>query len=399
MISEPNGDSLGETKEFKTLSPGTLISHFRVVEKIGAGGMGVVYKAEDTRLKRTVALKFLPPQLTCDAGARARFEHEAQSASALNHPNITTIHEIAESEGRCFIAMEYIEGKTVKDLIKEGKLSIDKVLDISLQIAEGLDAAHKKGVVHRDIKSDNIMVTSEGKVKITDFGLAKLKGATKLTKSGTTVGTLHYMSPEQAQGEELDRRSDLFSFGVVFYEMVTGRLPFKGEYEQAIVYSILNDTPEPLARYKADVPDGFQRIARKVLEKDRQERYQHADGLAADLRHEKRIMGHEKTVEMPKTVVPKSRKKAYLRFLVPAAIVTVIVLLLFVFEPFRLELGPRKEAAARENSLAVMYFDNVLDPGDQDKIAHMITSLLITDLSESEYIQVRSHLRLPIRPV
>jgi serine/threonine protein kinase/Tfp pilus assembly protein PilF len=263
---------------------GKTISHYKILEKLGEGGMGVVYKAQDTKLDRIVALKFLPKHLLCDAEAKTRFEHEAKAASALNHPNITTIYEIDEVEGECFICMEYVEGKSIKEIIREKKLSIEEILNIAIQITEGLNAAHKKGIVHRDIKSDNLMLTTEGLVKIMDFGLAKLKGAPRLTKTGSTVGTLAYMSPEQAQGIELDQRSDIFSFGVVLYEMVTGQLPFKGEHDAAIIYSILNETPEPLARYKAGVSGELQRVTDKALAKNRDERYQHVDDFQTDLR-------------------------------------------------------------------------------------------------------------------
>ncbi|MCK4404856.1 MAG: serine/threonine protein kinase, partial [candidate division Zixibacteria bacterium] len=236
---------------------GRTISHYKILEKLGEGGMGVVYKAEDTKLDRIVALKFLPKHLLCDQEAKMRFVHEAKAASSLNHPNITTIHEIEEVEDECFICMEYIEGKSLKQLIKEREIEgwdMGKIIDVSIQIAGGLSKAHQKSIVHRDIKSDNIMLTNEGLVKIMDFGLAKLKGVTKLTKTGSTLGTLQYMSPEQAQGMEVDQRSDIFSFGVVLYEMITGKLPFMGDHEAAVIYSIVNDTPEPLARYKANVP-------------------------------------------------------------------------------------------------------------------------------------------------
>ncbi len=263
---------------------GKTISHYKILEKLGEGGMGVVYKAQDTKLDRIVALKFLPKHLLCDDEAKTRFEHEAKAASALNHTNITTIYEIDEFEGECFICMEYVEGKSIKELIKEKTLYIQDILNISIQIAEGLNAAHKKGIIHRDIKADNIMLTADGLVKIMDFGLAKLKGASKVTKTGSTLGTLQYMSPEQVQGLEVDQGSDIFSFGVVLYEMVTGQLPFKGEHEAAIIYSILNEAPEPLARYKANVPEGLQRIVDKALAKQKEERYQHVDELVVDLR-------------------------------------------------------------------------------------------------------------------
>ena len=363
---------------------GKLISHYKILEKLGEGGMGVVYKAQDTRLDRIVALKFLPQHLLCDQEAKTRFEHEAKAASALNHPNITTIHEINEVEGECFICMEYVEGKSIKELIKEKKFSIEEVLRIAIQVGEGLNAAHKKDIVHRDIKSDNIMLTEDGLVKIMDFGLAKLKGATRLTSTGSTLGTLAYMSPEQAQGIEVDQRSDIFSFGVVLYEMITGQLPFRGEHEAAIIYSIINETPEPLARYKVNVPEQLQRIIDKTLEKDRSIRYQSAAEVIADLKGlQKETMG----VSAVKT------KKKLLPFIVPASIISILVLLFLILKPFKVEVVPDKRAIARENSLAIMYFENLADRKDE-LLGEMITSLLITDLAESEYIQVVSYQRL-----
>ena len=261
-----------------------IISHYNILEKLGEGGMWVVYKAQDTKLDRIVALKFLPKHLLCDEEAKTRFAHEAKAASALDHQNIATIYEIDEVEGECFISMAYIEGKSLKELIKEKTLSIEEILNISTQIAEGLNAAHKKGVIHRDVKSDNVMITPEGVAKITDFGLAKLKDVPGLTVSGTVLGTLEYMSPEQAQGLPLDSRSDIFSFGVVMYEMITGQMPFKGEHPAALIYSILTETPEPLARFKAGIPDKLQKIIDKALEKEIQTRYQHIDELLADLK-------------------------------------------------------------------------------------------------------------------
>ena len=393
MVADSN-DMQDETRSFKVLTPGTTISHYRILGKIGEGGMGVVYKAEDTRLKRTVALKFLPPRLLCDADARTRFEHEAQSASALNHPNITTIYEIDDADGRCFIAMEYIEGKSVRQAAAAAAGSSDDILDMAIQIAKGLDAAHRKDVVHRDIKPDNIMVNNDGVVKITDFGLAKLKGVTKLTKEGTTVGTLQYMSPEQVLGKGVDRRSDIFSFGVVLYEMITGRLPFKGDDEAALINSILNETPEPLARYKADVPEGLQRIVDKALTKDREERYQHADEMVADLKREKRTSEPTAVTRIAAGSGKRKPMRRLLRILAPIIAVCVVVLLIFILEPFRIEVGPDTQAIAAENSLAVMYFENMVDPQDTDRAAKMIAALLITDLSESKYLEVMSRQRL-----
>ncbi|KPL01948.1 MAG: hypothetical protein AMJ90_07225, partial [candidate division Zixibacteria bacterium SM23_73_2] len=297
---------------------GKNISHYKILEKLGEGGMGVVYKAQDTKLDRVVAIKFLPQQLTSDTVEKERFSHEAKAASALNHPNIPTIHQIDEFQGQMFIVMEYCEGKTLKEIIETEILSVKKVLDIGIQICEGLNAAHQKEIIHRDIKSENIIIARDGKTKIMDFGLAKLKGATTITKTGSTLGTAGYMSPEQACGEEVDPRSDIFSFGVVLYEMITGQLPFKGEHEAAIIYSIINETPEPLARYKADVPEGLQRIVDKALAKNKEERYQHVDDLLADLRVERKSLEYVKTAQIPPAVKAPKPKKSLFPFLVPA---------------------------------------------------------------------------------
>ena len=218
------------------------ISQYKILSKLGEGGMGVVYKAEDTKLKRPVALKFLPPYLTQDPEAKKRFIKEAQAASALQHNNICTIYEINETdEGQLYISMEHLSGKTLKEKIQENKLTIEETVDIVTQAAQGLKKAHKKGIVHRDIKPANLIVTDDGVVKIVDFGLAKLTGQTKLTQTGSTLGTIAYMSPEQTQGIDVDLRTDIWALGVILYEMLAGEHPFKGDYEQAVVYSILNE--------------------------------------------------------------------------------------------------------------------------------------------------------------
>ena len=261
------------------------ISHYKILEKIGEGGMGVVYKAEDTKLKRIVALKFLPPELTRDKDAKERFIHEAQAAAVLDHTNICNVYEIDEStEGQIFIAMGYYEGETLKDRIEKGPLKIEEALKIAIQISEGLHEAHEKGIAHRDIKSANIIITDKGIAKILDFGLAKLKGQSKLTKVGATVGTATYMSPEQAKGAEVDHRTDIWSLGVVLYEMLTGQLPFKGDYEQAIVYSIINEEPEPMTGLRTGIPMELERIVNKALAKKQDERYQHVNEIIGDLK-------------------------------------------------------------------------------------------------------------------
>ncbi|HSG28917.1 MAG TPA: serine/threonine-protein kinase, partial [Candidatus Krumholzibacterium sp.] len=262
---------------------GQTISHYNVLEKLGEGGMGVVYKARDTRLDRFVALKFLPHHLTASSDDRERFAIEAKAAAALNHPNIATIHAVEESGGETFIVMEYIEGTELKSRLRSGPPSMDQVIAIARQIAEGLRAAHDREIVHRDIKSANIMITAGDHVKIMDFGLAKIRGGSQVTRAGSTVGTASYMSPEQARGGEVDRRSDLWSFGVVMYELLTGQLPFASDYEQAVVYSILNETPKPVASLRKDVPPAIARIVERAMTKDPASRYQSAQEILDDL--------------------------------------------------------------------------------------------------------------------
>jgi serine/threonine protein kinase len=264
---------------------GQTISHYKILERLGEGGMGVVYKAEDALLERTVALKFLPAELTRDPAAKPRFIREAKAASALDHPNICTIYDIDETEdNQLFIAMAYYEGEALRERISRGPLPLDDTADIAVQIALGLAAAHQKNIVHRDLKTANVFITSNGLVKILDFGLAKLSGVTQLTGPQTTLGTVSYMSPEQTRGGEVDRRSDVWSLGVVLYEMVTGQLPFKGEFSEALVYSILNEVPTPVTGLRSGIPLEFERIINKCLAKDPDKRYQHLDDLIVDIK-------------------------------------------------------------------------------------------------------------------
>ncbi len=275
---------------------GKTISHYRITEKLGEGGMGVVYKAEDTRLERTVALKFLSPDTTRDASATKRFVQEAKAAAALNHPNICTVFEIDEADGRTFISMECVEGENLKVKIASGSLGPDDALDIAVQIAEGLAAAHKRSIVHRDVKPANIIVTPEGRAKIMDFGLARMTGGAELTRIGTTVGTVAYMSPEQARGHAVDHRTDIWSLGVVLYEMLTGRRPFAGDRDQAVIYSILNDEPESVTSPGSSAPPEIAGTLAKALAKDPAARYQSAGNLAADLAAIRRRLMSDPTV-------------------------------------------------------------------------------------------------------
>ncbi|MFQ6114946.1 MAG: protein kinase, partial [bacterium] len=292
------------------------ISYYKILEKLGEGGMGVVYKARDTKLDRFVALKFLPPHLSQDEENKKRFMHEAKAASALDHPNICTIHEIDETEdGQMFIAMACYEGECLKERIEGGPLPLEEAVDISIQIAEGLAKAHSKAITHRDIKPANILITEDRQVKIVDFGLAKLAGRTQLTKEGTTLGTVAYMSPEQTHGAKVDRRTDIWALGVVLYEMITGQRPFRGDYEQAVIYSILNEEPELLASVKQQVPIELEQVVEKTLQKEPDNRYQTMDELQADLHKVGSILSEPHKSGFEK--IQKGRPKASLNLPVP----------------------------------------------------------------------------------
>jgi serine/threonine protein kinase/tetratricopeptide (TPR) repeat protein len=359
---------------------GKTISHYKILEKLGEGGMGVVYKAEDTKLRRTVALKFLAPELGRDPEARKRFLHEAQAASALDHPSICTVYEVDEHEGNAFIAMACLEGQSLKDRIASGPMKLEEATDIAIQIAEGLQEAHERGVIHRDIKPANVILTPKAQAKIMDFGLAKAPGRTKLTKTGMTLGTAAYMSPEQARGGEIDHRTDIWSLGVVLYEMISGRLPFGAEYEQALLYSILNEKPEPLTGLRTGVPMELEQLVDKCMEKDPAERYQTGGDLLADFSRLKRTMAELKvrsrSEARPSKGLQPSRRWPWIAAVAVVAAVAAIVLRAHLFPS---KEGPAEHSTSVRKMLVVLPFRNLGSPEHEyfaDGLTEEITSRL-----------------------
>jgi serine/threonine protein kinase/Tfp pilus assembly protein PilF len=354
---------------------GQTISHYKILEKLGEGGMGVVYKAEDTRLDRRVAIKFLPPHLQADPDAKTRFIHEAKAASALEHPNICAIYEIDETPDRqMYMVMPSYDGQSLQDRVNDGPVSVDEALEFVEQVASGLAKAHARGIVHRDIKPGNIFVTEDGHIMILDFGLAKLVGQTKVTKTGTTVGTVSYMSPEQAQGEEIDAGSDVFSLGVVLYQLLTGHLPFAAEQEAAILYKIMNEEPAPLATHRADLVEGFQRVVDKALAKDREMRYQDASELQEDLQ---RVRGG-KEVALVRRFSRKARHA-----LVTAVVGVGIIAAGFLIYSRGLD-GDNKQGmpSASPKSIAVLPFTNLSGDPENEYFSDGITEDILTQLSK-----------------
>jgi serine/threonine-protein kinase len=375
---------------------GQIVSHYKILDKLGEGGMGVVYKAEDTKLRRTVAVKFLPRDVVAVDENRQRFILEAQASAALSHPNIATVFEIGDSESETFIALEYIEGHSLAETVKSGPMKLEQAISIAIQTAEGLQAAHERGVVHRDIKCQNIMVTPRGQVKILDFGLAKLRGASIVTKAGTILGTIDYMSPEQLRGEPVDHRTDIWALGVVLFEVVTGRKPFRGDYDNAVAYQVLNGQLEPITAIRTGVPMELERIVNKALQKESAERYQHVDEMLVDLRSLRNEAGSGESNRGLNRPGRLLKKHLYLYGGI-AAFGVLVVVGFFLFQsskegqsvsPEKGERTTQESGPKPANSIAVLPFRNISSDAEQEYFCDGLTEQVITTLSNLRDLKV-----------
>ncbi len=361
------------------LRDGDAVGPYRIEDRLGSGGMGVVYRAHDTRLDRRVALKFLPPHLSADDAANQRFTHEARAASALDHANICTVYDIGQApDGQTFIAMAYYEGETLKAKIARGPLPLDEALGYAVQIAEGLERAHEAGIVHRDVKPANVMVTDRGRVKILDFGLAKVADL-QLTRPGTTMGTAAYMSPEQTQGTAVDHRTDIWSLGVVLYEVLTGERPFQGDYAEAIIYGIRNDEPQPVRARRPEVPEALARVVERALSKQPEARYPHMDAMRAALQAG-RSNGEGVLPEAPAISAPLSRRRVFTYGSLAILVVLLVLVGRTVFT----------SPARSIDSVAVLPLENLSGDAKQDYVADGMTDAVIDNLGKIEALRVIS---------
>jgi TolB-like protein len=361
----------------RALKPGTLVAgKYRIVEEVGHGGMGVVYKAEDIKLRRSVALKFLPPLLMDVPELKDRFLIEAQAAAALSHPNICVIHEVGESEERPYIAMEFVEGKTLRDKLREGPLTAGEALKIIGQVAAGLGEAHRKGIIHRDVKSANIMVTEKGQAKVMDFGLAKLRGGSSLTRTQTTLGTVSYMSPEQARAEDLDGRTDLWSLGVVLFEALTGELPFKGDHDQAVIHAILHREPNPPSKVKTGLPAGLDAVVLRTLDKNKDGRYPTMEDLREDL---EAVANGLKPLKARRWIGRRIAGRSAATLLRTVLAVLAVLFGLNV-GGFRDRVFGRKGGAEPAVRLAVLPFANLSGDPQQEHLSDGLTQELIVQI-------------------
>lgn len=389
---------------------GQTIHQYTILEHIGEGGMGVVYKAQDNKLNRFVALKFLPHHLAKGSVEQSRFMQEAQAVAVLNHPNICVIHDVREEEGKQFIVMEYVEGATIRETVQKGTIKLDTAIDYALQIAEALEEAHSKGIVHRDIKADNIMINSKNQIKVMDFGLAKLKGSLKLTRTSSTVGTLAYMAPEQIQGGEVDPRSDIFAFGVLCFEMFSGRLPFRGEHEAAMMYSIINEDPENIQKFVPEASPELSFLLKTALEKNPDDRFQHMSDIIRDLRRLKKqsskvnrpqYSGEYQKLEAAKLqrsdsrqqpIESKSPKKLLLYGGIGLAVVVLIIVGVLLFPrqqpiPFSTTQIARITSTGKIISTAISPDGRYISYAQYDKGQY---SLWVKQLATSSNIQIRA---------